>query len=792
MPNVKSKMLESFSNHKYRYIDQTGNGRPPVSSATLRPDLNENGFEAYFTVNGFKDANANTKEQCINLNSFFVDIDGRKDLAELEIIKKKLDPTFITETKNGYHVFWLLDEVIYKEDLTPEEWAGAVLLWEKLEQSIVDNLKADPAVKDITRILRIPETFYWKKSGDAYKKGTKDIFKIKGVYKNLASNYSMAQVEEAFPIKKEALLSKADLKREDIKHYTENERNEFYVRINEIFPIEERESFQKLISGAPGTLPEEVGIRNVALLITASLMRQANWTKEKALKNFESVGWHGMEKERGGWQEILTTVSSAFRNGYTYSYKNKIIDWNMSGVEEQKMMQAFMVVFKEREKKDKIRYSTYENEIIARHPNLRKNEIGMVFDYFNGVYKSITDLEISNIIFNSLYEDMLWNFRTKKHVSDKMACLIAIIPYLKITDDSGVIANVKNGLLNIYTKELKPHTPNFVSLIQYPVTYDPGAKCPVWERCLEAWMSGPEIEEKKILLQQFSGYLLSSSMLYDKAMFLIGDGGNGKSTFVDTLAMAIGHDSTSHIDLESLYSNFGMHGLIGKRLNVIEEVHGNYYQSNKLKKLISGEKITIDIKYKPQFSFRPQVKFIFAVNIMPRVDDTSTATERRICAVIFRNNFRDNPNTELRSDTGLLAQELSGIFNWMLEGVKILKEKKNFIITKEQTSLLSEYRQENSSVEGFIGECLVFEEGRTISSRELYEEYKEYCFKDGRKFKGSIGFSKEMKAYGQRYNKFQLIPRDSGKGSAYFEGVFIDPTWSEGSNVHQNRLNREF
>ena len=47
-----------------------------------------------------------------------------------------------------------------------------------------------------------------------------------------------------------------------------------------------------------------------------------------------------------------------------------------------------------------------------------------------------------------------------------------------------------------------------------------------------------------------------------------------------TIAMVIGPMATSHIDLESLYGTFGIHGLIGKRLNIIEEVHGNYYQSN--------------------------------------------------------------------------------------------------------------------------------------------------------------------------------------------------------------------
>ncbi len=768
----KTKFLDCFNGHKYRYIDQTGNGRIPVSSDKLLPELNEKGYESYFTVNGFDNANDNKKEQCTIINAFFVDIDGRKDNEEIEKIKKMLEPSFITETKNGYHIFWLLDEPIYKDECFGDEWEKAVVRWEMIEQSIVFALKSDPAVKDITRILRVPGTYYWKKSGDAWKGGvSKALFKIAGIHKNLANTYSMDQVEEVFPeIKKSLTYESPIVNNTNLQKYAESERKEFFDRVNSIYPMVERDSFIKLISGDEETIPPLFG-RNNALLITATLMKQAGWKREKAISHINKIGWHGLEKDRSGSQEIINTINSAYSNKYSYSYKNELIAFNMSEEEQKKIQEAFNGVLKERKEKDKIRYSNYEREILNRYPYMCKNEIGIIFNYDNGVYKMMNDQEISDIILNSLFDDLLWGYRTKKSVADKTACLLSIIPNIKLTNDGGFIINIRNGLLNIYTKELKPHSPGFVSLVQYPVEYDPNAECPIWEDCINKWMEGPEEDNKKLLLQQFSGYCLSSSMLYDKALFLVGDGGNGKSTFVDTIARVIGHDSVSHIDLESLYGQYGMHGLIGKRLNIIEEVHGNYYQSNKLKKLVSGESVTIDIKYKPQFTFRPQTKFIFAVNMMPRVDDTSTATERRICAIQFKNNFRSNPNTQLRSSVGLLAQELSGILNWMLKGAILLKENQGFIVTEEQTQMLNEYRQENSSVEGFIAECLEFIKDGTIEARELYESYKQWCQKDGRKFKANIAFTKEMKVYGTRFGKFTFKDRENGRNGSRYEGI---------------------
>ena len=767
MAEKKVKMLDSFPNHKYRYIDQTGQGRVPISSNEVRPDLNKDKYEAYFTVNGFADCKDNKKEQCTNLNAFFIDIDNRKSLEELEEIKKKLEPTFIVETMKGYHCYWVLDEPIFKEEV--ENWNDIVDYWEKVEASLVNHLKADPPVKDVTRILRQPDTIYWKK--------TDGSFKIKGIHKDLSKTYSMDEVAEVFPVQEIALsFPQAQLSN---KRFADSERENFFRRVNEEYPMEERDSFTRLISGHSDTLPPNYPSRNHALLITGTLMRQAGWTKDQALKQIEKSGWHGIEKEKGGSQEIMNTLNSAFNNSYTFSYKTDLISFNMSSEEQAKIQLVYTKVAKERKETDKIRFSNYERELSTRYPNLRKNEVGLFFNYDKGVYRMMSDQDMSDLVLNGLYEDMLWNFRTQKNVSDKIACLLSIIPLLVITNDHGYIANVRNGLLNIYTGELQPHTPNFVSLVQYQVEYTPDTKCPIWERCVSDWMEGSEKEDKTQLLKQFSGYCLSSSMVYDKALFLVGDGGNGKSTFVDTLAMILGPNAVSHIDLEALYGQYGMKELIGKRMNIIEEVHGNYYQSNKLKKLISGEKVTIDIKYKDQFTFRPQAKFVFAVNQMPRVDDTSTATERRISVLLFKNNFRINPNKELRSDFGLLAGELSGIFNWMLEGARDLHEKQAFVVTQEQIQVLSEYRQENSSVEGFIGECLVFVEGNAMSVRKLYDEYKKYCNQDGRKFKANIAFTKEMKAYGKRYGNYTFVERTSGHDDSKFEGIAMKTGWTD-------------
>lgn len=777
--NKNYKFLDSFPGHIYRYIDSTGESRPPVSSIERRDDLNEIGYDAYFTVNGFKGAPNAQKENCSSINSFFIDIDGRKDPAEVEAIKNRLLPSYIVETKNGYHFYWLLDEPLYKDECEEGEWGAAVERWENLEQTIVTTLKADPVVKDLPRILRQPNSLYWKKSGDAWKKGVKHApFTIKGIFKNVGARYTFDQVEEAFPpIEVKVPEFAPTPEGENLKKFADAERKRFFEMVNEAYPIEERPSFIALVNGKDAKVLPRENCANQALLVSASLMREAGWSREKAIKHVQKNGWYGIENERGGAQEIISTINSAYRSGYTFSYKNEFISFNMDADEQAKIQMVYTGVQKLRKETDKVRFSNYEYEIRARYPYIKKNEAGVFFNYSEGVYKMLTDIEVSGIILNLLYEDMLWGYRTKRNVSDKIACLLSIVPDLELTKDKGDWFNVRNGLLQLSTGVLNSHTPDFVSLVQSPVVYNPEAVASIWMKALGAWMDGPEKESKALMLQQFGGYLLTSSMVYAKAMFVVGDGGNGKSTFADTLSMVIGNEATSRIDLEDLYSTFGMKGLIGKRLNVVEEVSGGYYQSHKLKKLVSGEEVTINMKFKDQFKFTPTAKFLFAVNMMPRVDDSSTATERRILVVQFNNNFRDNPNTSLRFAGGLLAEELSGILNWMLEGYRSLMKAGAFIGTKEQIQVLAEYREENSSVDGFIGECLEFKEDSVETTAKLYGEYKDYCVKDGRKYKSTIAFTKEMKAYGQRTRKFIYLKRENNHSTGFFKGVVVANKW---------------
>jgi phage/plasmid-associated DNA primase len=99
---------------------------------------------------------------------------------------------------------------------------------------------------------------------------------------------------------------------------------------------------------------------------------------------------------------------------------------------------------------------------------------------------------------------------------------------------------------------------------------------------------------------------------------------------------------------------------------------------------------------------------------------------------------------------------------------------------------LKEYRQENSSVEAFIADCLDVKDQSVVEVSDLYDEYKRYCTYDGRKFKAKISFTKEMKSYGNRHGLFSFFGREHGHASSKFEGIQINERWSNEAKVESD------
>ena len=105
-------------------------------------------------------------------------------------------------------------------------------------------------------------------------------------------------------------------------------------------------------------------------------------------------------------------------------------------------------------------------------------------------------------------------------------------------DKNKGLLNLRNGILNLARRELVPHDRARYITRMAQVDYDPAAKAPVWEAFIQSVTGGDaQLAE---YLQVMVGYCLCGSTREQCMFFLYGDGANGKSTFLETLAKMLG------------------------------------------------------------------------------------------------------------------------------------------------------------------------------------------------------------------------------------------------------------
>jgi putative DNA primase/helicase len=194
-------------------------------------------------------------------------------------------------------------------------------------------------------------------------------------------------------------------------------------------------------------------------------------------------------------------------------------------------------------------------------------------------------------------------------------------------DNDNNIINVKNGLLNIMTGDLKTHTPEYLSLVQLPVSYNSGADCPN----IIKFFSQVLTKEGISMIVRILGYCLVRSTRYERAIMLVGPGRNGKSVLIKLIEALVGHENSSHASLQELLSDrFAGSDLYCKLVNTFADLEAaKLTNTGRFKTLVSGDSLRAQRKHQQAFSFRNYAKLIFSTNKIPESEDRSYAYYRR-------------------------------------------------------------------------------------------------------------------------------------------------------------------
>jgi putative DNA primase/helicase len=288
--------------------------------------------------------------------------------------------------------------------------------------------------------------------------------------------------------------------------------------------------------------------------------------------------------------------------------------------------------------------------------------------------------------------------------------------------------NLKNGMLETTTITLKKHDPAYLSRIQLDVKLDKKAQCPRWNQFLEEIF--PEAPEKAKMLQCYFGYCLLPHCGYQRCLFLLGSGANGKSVVTDVLISILGKDNVCSLPLQLMGQRFLIGQLKDKLVNVAGEIATNQpTDTSVFKAAVVGSLLIADEKHGKPFSFSPVCKHVFSMNEAPKITDKSYGFQRRPIVLTFSERFEgDRRDPHL---TKKLIREKDGIFLWMLEGLKMVLEKDDLYMPEAVERATKEFIKATNPVLLFVDDCCILGTEYWVKPKDLYKEYLTWCKEGG-------------------------------------------------------------
>lgn len=319
--------------------------------------------------------------------------------------------------------------------------------------------------------------------------------------------------------------------------------------------------------------------------------------------------------------------------------------------------------------------------------------------------------------------------------------------------------NLKNGVLDLESMQLLPHSMEYFFTGVLPYGFDSDATSPRFDQFMDEVTQGNL--EMKLTLLEFLGYAFSGmEYKYHKVLILPGDGSNGKSTFLNVIKALAGKNYSSllvnQLEDEKLRCN-----LVGKLFNVAEETpRKGLLDSSHFKILTSGGEYSARAVYSVALQIENnRTKFMMACNELPSLNDFSHGMIRRLLICPFDAVFTEGINADTNLEAKLRA-ELPGILNRVIQGYERLLKANRFTLAQKSIDAVNEYRESTDTVQMWSQETVVttMKEHDFASTADLYMSYKNYCMKLGvftvslQKFSKDFTRISGQKSYVKRLN----------------------------------------
>ena len=329
-------------------------------------------------------------------------------------------------------------------------------------------------------------------------------------------------------------------------------------------------------------------------------------------------------------------------------------------------------------------------------------------------------------------------------------------PHLAIAvddlDADPFLLNTPGGIVDLRTGELRAPDPAArCTKVTAVAPGNDGAE--LWRGFLDTIACGDA--ELADYLQTVAGMAVLGKVFTETLLIATGDGGNGKSTFFNTLARVLGDYSTS-VSPDLLLTGKG--GNVGAKMAALRRIRlalaaeteeGQRLDAATVKQLCSTDQIAAEPKYKDPFTFTPTHTLVLYTNFLPGVGSSDRGTWSRLTVLPFNARLRDTAGERKDFAEVLFTQAGGAVLSWMIDGARrFIANGYKLTPPAVVREALDEYRKSCDWLGHFLENCCETGENYTTASSEIYQRYTAHCQVTGDYRRNSRDFKAAMKAAG--------------------------------------------
>lgn len=355
---------------------------------------------------------------------------------------------------------------------------------------------------------------------------------------------------------------------------------------------------------------------------------------------------------------------------------------------------------------------------------VKRNELYCINDRFYTRYGQISDNEFRNNIHN-----IIGGIITTR-LSAKVESLLASVKneaFTKLDAPDKYKVQFDNISFDVRHGKLE-ECDTFFTLHQIPHNYDAKADCPKFKR----FINNLFYEEDIPVIQEYLGYCLVPNTLAQTALFIVGEGGEGKSRITILMEHIIGHDNVVIGDFIGLQDKFSTTSLDKQMMFIDDDLSLEALDdTSNFKKIVTAETtMEVEPKGKPKYKTKLYSRILCCGNgAIQSKFDRSDGFYRRLLISKVKPVHYDKPDRTLSDQ---LDKEIPGIINWLLEGLcRVVRN--GFIIepSVRMTQELQSVRDSSDTIQLFMSDEQLIEytgdKDDKVSIKQLYDAYENWC-----------------------------------------------------------------